>query len=664
MPSPDHNRIDDLNRSLYDRNTPDIRTRRKMRYTSETTDVPKDWEHPKEDKDEEVVLNDRYRGNLRPGSTDREEPPQEERHGMSFPAKFLIGALIFCVLAVATGAYIFFKGGNFISGNNIEINISGPVSIPGGSPTSFSITVVNNNSVDLKTADLHVHFPAGTTNPEDTTSLLEDFQEVMGDIPSGGSVTRTVDAVIFGEQNLQKKITATVTYGIAGSNSIFTKESSYDVVINASPLVLTSSSLKETISGQAFDLSVNVKSNSANTIKNVILRATYPFGFKFTSSSLKPATSDNNVWTIGDIPPGGTRTINIRGTLTGEDSDLRVFHFTTGARSSSNPTLIGTIFMETEQDITIQKPFVSLVIGIDSDNSNADKVGSFGRAQTVNVKWSNNLPETLTNVVVTAKLAGTAYDKNYVNTWNGYFRSATDEVIWDQKTNPELATVAAGANGTLSFTITPSESGSSFGRVTNPEINITASAAGDRTSSVNVPLNTGTIARKIKVSSGAALTGRVLRNSGPFINSGPIPPMAEKKTTYTIVWSVENSNNAITNAQVTATLPPYVSWIGQTSPSTETVTFNKDSGTVTWNVGRLDPFSQTNGARKEAYFQVSVEPSVDQIGSAPIIVNQSHLTGIDSWTKSAIEGGQGYLTTSYSTDSTYKQGDEVVVKGF
>lgn len=648
MPPDDKNRIENLKQTLYSRNAPDVRSRRRLRITDNRPDVPENWaDAGKEGSSLEEMLAE----------------AEHTRHGMSLPLKFFLGSLVFCVIALGIGTYVFFRGANYISGNNIAIDVSGPVSVPGGTPVTFNITVTNKNSVTLKTADLVVHFPAGATDPADTTQSLEDVREVLGDLEPGASVTKTVQAVIFGEQNSQKQVTASVTYGIAGSNSVFTKESSYDVVVNASPITVAVSSLQEVISGQDLQIKVDVKSNSENVVKNVLLTASYPFGFKYKSASVAPISADNKIWSVGDIPPGGTRSITITGALTGEDTDVRAFHFTVGARSQSNANAIGTTFTETEQVVSIKKPFVSLVVGLNDDTNRGDYVGSFGRPITVNIKWSNNLPETLSNVIITAHLSGNAYDKNTVAAWSGFYRSLTDDVVWDQKTNPELASVTAGANGTVSFTVTPSQSQGSDGALANPMLSISVGASGDRTDSSNVPLSTGSVARTIRVMGDVSLSGRVVRSTSPFPNSGPIPPVAEQPTTYTIIWSAEPSINLVSNAAVTATLPTYVTWTGQVSPSTEDVSYDKNSGVVTWNIGTMNPPLAGNSARRDVQFQVSVTPSVSQVGTAPILVNQASFTGTDAWTGSTVQSSQGYLTTSFSTDPIYRVGMETVVSG-
>lgn len=640
-PAEEHNRIDDLNRSLYSRNAPDVRTRRKLRFSGQVTDVKSDWKEPAEDAPP-VVLNKAYKD-----------------HSMSFLTKLLIASALFCAAAVGIGAYLFLHGANFISADNIGIAISGPISISAGSPLSLEITVTNKNNVDLQAADLSLDFPAGATDPTDTTKSLSRTEDMLGDIPAGGSATETVGAVIFGEENLQKEITATVTYGIKGSSSVFTKTQSYDVLINSSPATLTVTSLKEITSGQPFDTTVDFKSNSASTLKDVMVTATYPFGYAFSSSSLAPK-SGNDAWVLGDVPAGADRSFVIHGMLTGEDSDIRAFHFTAGAQSLTSLSEIGTPYAEAEQDVTIQKSFISLGLTFDNDSSGSDYISSAGHSIQVSIPWQNNVPETLTNVVITAHLSGSAYSASEVNSSSAYFRSATDDIVWSQQTDPDLASVAAGDNGTLTFSIAPSSV--SGAQVVDPEITVAASASAERTQETGVPVQTVAISRNIKLSSDASLSGRIVRTAGPFTNGGPIPPVVDQKTMYTVIWTVDNTSNAVGNAQVTATLPPYVSWLSQVSPSTENISYDQPSGTVTWNVGNVPTYTNGTSQRREVDFQVALQPGADQVGTAPTLVNQASLTATDNFTGLSLTDTQTSLTTSFSTDPGYHGGDEIVGK--
>ena len=182
-PREEKSRIEELKKALYSRVGPDIRTRRKLHFNDEEPDIRKNWGDA-EDKPINQPLNQHY-----------------ENNSMSFFTKVFIFSVVFFLIAVSAGAYLFFKGGNLISTNNIDIAVDGPVSIPGGEVVSFDIKVTNNNSVDLKLADLSVDFPEGSTDPSNPEKELKNFRELLGDISPGQTVDKTVKVIIFGEEN-------------------------------------------------------------------------------------------------------------------------------------------------------------------------------------------------------------------------------------------------------------------------------------------------------------------------------------------------------------------------------------------------------------------------------------------------------------------------------
>ncbi len=497
---------------------------------------------------------------------------------------------------------------------------------------------------------------------KDPTQTLTNYTKLLGDLPSGASAHESVQAVIFGEENLQKEITVNLTYSVKGSTGVFVKTQTYDVLINSAPINLTVNSFKETTSGQDFDMKVDVKSNSQDTLKKVLLKADYPFGYSFISSSI-PAMSDNTTWNIGDIPAGGDRVITIHGKLTGEDSALKAFHFHVGTASAGNPKAIGTQYLAVENDVTIQKPFITLGVVIDSDQSASDHTGQYGSLEHVVINWSNNLPDTVSNMVIDVKLSGTAYDKTTVSPDAGFFNSGADDITWNQQTNKDLASVAAGASGSVSFDITPRDTGSSASPTVNPGIAIVANVSGNRTQESGVPESLASaITKNIHIASSVAHSGRLVRTTGPFASSGPVPPKADQITTYTVIWDVDNTSSAVGNALVTAALPTYVKWLSNVSPSSEDVAYDAKTGQVTWNVGNISANSSSVSHRREVSFQIAFKPSVSQAGQSPNLVNQAHLTAKDNFTGNDLTSDQDPLTTRFSTDPGYRGGDEMVTR--
>ncbi len=646
MNQEDPSKIDELNKSLYSRNAPEVRTKRRLRFQKqEPAEVKNDWEHPPEIPTEEVELNKLYKDN-----------------SMSFFTKILIASVIFFILAVGIGAFLFFKGSNIVSAKNVDITVSSPVSVSGGEPITFDIQVLNQNNITLESVVLTVDFPTGTTEIEDNQTELKQIKDPMDDIQPGGIGQRTVYASMFGEENSKKEIKILVEYMVKGSNATFRKEKTVEILISSSPISLSVTSFKEVNSGQEFELTVNLNSNSTEVIKNLLLKAAYPFGFSYISSDPKP-TSDTSTWQIGDIPPGGKRVLKIRGKLEGQDEEARVFRFMAGSYSPENNKVIGTEYTSTSQEISITKPFMTVGVSIDGNSENQQYVARFDDSVKVDVSYFNNLTTPIIDAEISVKLAGSAFEKSSVSPDEGIYRSDDSEITWNGITTSELRDIGAGESGRVSFDITPRNLSNSTRAIINPELKLDISIKGKRNSENNVPENLiSTAQRTIKISSDVHLGGQVVRSSGPFENSGQIPPVAERETTYTIFWTVDNTTSNISNAQVQSSLPPYVRWVGNVGPSSENIKYNSTDGTLVWNVGSVGTHTSNTSRRRQVAFQVALKPSITQVGEIPVLVNQSYLVAQDDFTGETLRSNLGTLNTRFSTDPTFREGDEKVVQ--
>lgn len=644
MTPAERSKIEELKKSLYSRTAPDIKQKRHVHFSSnEPTEVPTDWQHPPEN-DEEVKLNSEY----------------QERKG-SFFTKLLVGSLIFFIVAMSIGAYLILNGTNTISANNIVINVNGPVTVAGGDPVTFDIQVGNKNNIKLEAVDLAVDFPVGSVSAEDRSKELKQFRETMNDIEPGGVGQKRVSAVIYGEENSKKQVLITVSYKVAGSNAVFKKQKNYEVLISSSPLTISVDSFKEVTAGQEFNFEVTLASNSSDVIKNLLLRVEYPFGFTLTSTETK-AEGNVSLWRVGDIPPHSKKTIKFRGQLEGQDGEVRAFRISAGAQSVKNPGTIGTEYVAALQEINIKKPFMSTSIAFGSDTNTGDHIGSFNASIPVTVSWFNNLPTAINDGEITIKLSGNAFDKTSVQPGQGYYRSADNEIVWNKQTTPALGRIGAGENGSLTFNFTPRNFSTPSRQISSPTVTVEVNVRGKRLSESNVQEDIVTSAKRVvKIPSSLTLASRITRSVGPFENTGPVPPKADKQTTYTITWTVDNTVNTVSGAEVRALLPVYVKWLNKVSPAGEDITYNSNNGLVAWRVGNVDAFTSQNNRRRQVSFQVALEPSLSQVGQVPFIVQDTTLVGLDDFTGVQLTNTQPALTTNFSTDPAYRDGNDIVV---
>lgn len=589
--------------------------------------------------------------------TVRPTRPRKERSSLAI---LFISSVVFFVLAIVISLFVFFQDSNVVSGENIDIEVTGPIAIPGGEELVLQISVVNRNTVAIQFADLIIEYPDGTRSATDLNLSLPRIRESLGTIKPGKRVDLSARSVLFGEENSIQKIIITIEYRIEDSNAIFFKEDEHEVLLSSSPLSLVVDTLDEVVSGQDMEFDIAVVSNSTSIMENVLFQAEYPFGFEFLSSSPSP-TYDDTVWRLGDLSPGQERHITLRGIMTGQDMEERVFKFSSGLQSDQNEREISAAFSVLNVPIVIERPFITLNLALNGDTGD-EYIAHRGKEIQVDVMWSNNLPTKVTDAVIVINLAGTILDKSSVSVKDGFYRSIDNTIVWSKETDDRLGSIESGERGTVSFTFKPLDlsAGTSF---KNSVILLDANVEGRRLSERNVPESVeSTVSRTIEVATDLLLSSRGVFYTGPFINSGSLPPKAEQETTYTIIWTLTNSSNDVSNTTVVATLPSYVRWLGRISPSMENVTFNETSGMVEWSVDFLPLGTGYNNSPREVSFQIGLVPSVSQIGTHPVLVNQQTVRGLDRFTDTTISSVRNALTTEISTDSNTSYNDYQVVE--
>ncbi len=573
------------------------------------------------------------------------------------------GAILFFLATAGFFLYyfVFGAGSSSASPSNIDISISGPPQIQSGEPTELQIVVRNRNSVTLQLADLVITYPEGTRSPTDFKTELPNQRIALGVIEPGGQRQGTVSAVFAGGEGRPADVRAELEYRIAGSNAVFVASSNYNVVFATSPLSISVESNAETTAGQPVELVVTVASNSSGPLNDVLLQAQYPFGFKFTSAS--PDPSQTGFWQLGTLSPGEKKTVTIRGTLSGEQGDERVFQFTSGTRTDPNSNSIQTKLADNVFRVAISKPFLGLAVSVGGAVGKSIVVTP-GQNVVVSIAWQNNLPTAISDAVIAARLTGLSIDGARVLSADGFYRSTDGIMLWDKTTTKGvLSSLAPGSRGTVSFTFQMPSTEELKG-IVNPRLNIAVNAAGKRISETGVPENLqSTVSQQLAVASDLQVTAQGLYYANPFGSTGPMPAKAGSETTYGIVFTVTNSTNAISNAKLTASLPPYVRWVGIYSPSSEKITFNQTNGTFTWDIGDIAAGVGLNGSEpRQAAIAIGFTPSTSQIGQEPSLLQLIKFDGIDAATRASVSKTIKDVTTNLSGDPGFSAANATVVK--
>jgi len=630
-------RIDNLKKSLYEK-----KKKFKHEYNTELKqqkyNVNDDW------GEEDPVLVEKH--------SEKQTMKKPKVKKNMFFRWLLFFSVLFFLTSFGVAFYVFYGGVNIVSTENVDISVVGPSMIGGGEELSFQVTVQNNNSVDLELADLIVDFPKGSLSSDKAFKELTQERKELGVVPAGGSITKIFKAVLFGSEGDKKDLIVTVEYRAKDSNAIFFKDRKYELVIDSSPIGFVIDLPNDVMTGQEFEFSVKIISNSTEIIEGLLFVIDYPFGFEFKGSNLEPFYK-NNVWDLGDIQPNSERTLKVKGTLTGQDGEERVFNFSGGVKDEEEEGEIRAVLVSSAESIFLKKTLFGLDLVLDGDYS-PEHISLAGADIRGDILWSNNLLTRLSDVKVVVKLDGIVLNKALVSSASGFYKSSDNTITWDKGNSSQLELINPTTRGELSFSFSPYTLAtiSNLG-IKNPEINIDITATGNKLSDETVEKISTTLSKKIKVRTDLLLTARALYSVGQFNNSGPVPPQVDKETTYTIVLTATNTSSDVEKAKVRASLPSYVRWLGVSSPSFENISFNQVGGEVVWDIGTIEAGKGMSSSAREVSFQVSLLPSLSQLGTEPVLLKGILIEGLDSFTDLLIKYPIKDLSTRISTDPLY-----------
>ena len=566
--------------------------------------------------------------------------------------KFFIYSIVFFVLALGYAAFMFFAGGNTVSNNNIDITILGNTFTAGGEELPLQIEVTNKNTAALELADLLIEYPKSSSG--DLSGETERLRESLGTIPSGGIKNDNVKVTLFGEQGSVRPIKISLEYRVAGSNAIFVKDKPYEVTISSAPIDLSIDAPNEASPNQEITLKVKATLNAAKPASNILIRFDYPVGFQFESATPSPSFG-NNVWALGDLAPGVERDISVTGKMIEvSDGEEKTFHVFSGSQSDADKSLVGIVFNSVGQTIAIKKPFIEAKLFINGAYQR-EYASNSSTVISGNINWVNNLDTKVNDLEIRAKISGNALDRKTVNAQQGFYDSSADTIIWNKNYQSKFAEINPGDSGSVDFDISPLSlySGSS-GILSEPTINIDVSISAKQPLEGNATTAlTNSESKIIRIISNVGLSAKALYSSGAFKNTGAIPPKVEKETTYTIVWGLSNTANNISGAQVVATFPAWVRFVGPVSPPSEDLTYDATARQITWKVGGIPKGTGINDSGREVSFQIGLTPSLSQVGTMPTIISSATLTGHDDFAKVDVKVNKVSLNTLLLDDPTF-----------
>ncbi len=626
--------VHDIQQKLYAKNTT-VKPYKRKGFSKNATNVAQSWDPVKETEKE----------------IDLVEKKQVKKKPITLFAKLFILSGLFFAFSVMGAFLVFFYGQNEVSYDAVDLSVLGPNSVAGGEEVDFDITVANNNPVSMILTDVVINYPKGTITADGQNLPLDKDIKSIDEIRSGLSDTVKFSAILLGKEGETKDINIVFQYRVPDSDRIFFKERLYQIVVESAPVTISAQHEGNYQTGDEMTIVVDVQSNAAETISNLLLSIDYPFGFDFASSSAPGI--DSETYLLDALDPGEKQSIILSGTIVGQDNEQRTFRYRLGSEDANRPGTIGVEFVSTQSVLALAKPPIDIAVMV-NNNPGSVHVARTGQDLNFDINYVNTLLSKLIDVEFTANLVGLVYDTRDVSSTRGYYRSNNNTVNWSSSEIGQLAGIESGEKGVLQFDTQLLDFEEFAGMVTNPElvIDLVARATnfeqGGEEKKIQVQKRT-----RITLATDAFVDQSVLYSVGPLQNVGPTTPTVGEVTTYTVRWQIKNTTSGIQNTTLSAKLPPYVSFANQIAPSEENIQYDSRTRTVTWNAGDIEPGVGFSSPTKEAFFTIGFEPSLNQVNQSPVLIEDVSLQATDAFTGITITTDDSEHTTRLGEDPNF-----------
>jgi uncharacterized repeat protein (TIGR01451 family) len=462
---------------------------------------------------------------------------------------------------------------------------------PGGN-LGYTVTVQNtgaNTAFNVTLTETYdALFVFGTANP---TASVGNNVWSLGNIASGSQVVVNIS----GTANASATNGATLTNAVSadGDNTSPANANETTTVTVTDPPVLQISKTDTWSFGTTFfsdpvapsgpiGYQITVQNMGGSTAQGVMVTETYDSDFTFASGVPGP-TSGNNVFSLPDLAPGATATIEIIGTVSGSASNGDTLVNNVSATAANAATV------QTSENTavgTAPGPHLTITKSFDVGSAGAQCPDGFGgtvKCVIPGLSISSATAFGFYDITVTNAGGGTATGVTVTETYDANFTpTAADPTASSGNNVWNLGALAAGASATIKIGGTVSEVAPVGGTLFN-QVSADVSGGGQ--------LVTATESQTIQAAAAPDFTLNVAKSVSP---GGTVAPSATLTytVTVTVVYSpeeelvgVEGDAASAENVVVTETYPPDFVFLSAVPPPS--------TGNNVWNLGSLGAGTQT-----------------------------------------------------------------------
>ena len=534
--------------------------------------------------------------------------------------KIIIYIIALAVLAGGLGFWYYQR--NVYSKDVLKLEILGPDEANAAEGIEYAVKYKNNGNIRLEEPRFVFEYPEYSI-AEDGKALRREM--ILEDIYPGQADTIYFKGRLLGKPGDIKQAKAWLSYRPKNLRARYESETSQAVKIKFVPLTLEFDLPSKIESGGELSFRLNYFSNADYPLSNLGVKVEYPQDFEFANSN--PKTLGENEWEIGLLNKAEGGRIEITGSVLGNVEEEKLFKAQLGSWQSDS----FVVLKESIRAVKIVTPSIYISQQI---NGSPQYVASPGDTLHYEIFFRNIGEETFQNLFLVAKLEGQPFDFGTLKAPSGEFEAGDNSVVFDWRKISDLRLLDSQEEGKVEFWIGLKDGWEISGpQDANPVIKN------------RVYLSQARQEFATKVNSKIEIAQKGYYQDEVFGNSGPLPPQAGSRTTYTIIWQAKNYYNDANNVKVRAILGQGVNLTGKIFPEGSALTFDSGSREVVWKLDSLATGKGVLDASPSVAFQIALTPQSSQEGKAIGLLSKAEIIGEDQFTGSIIKGETAAIST-------------------
>lgn len=569
---------------------------------------------------------------------------------MSIKKIFLSIATLAIIGFLAVSAYQFFYSNQkAFAESGTVVKILGTETLDVGGEVDLEVTYKNNNRTNLKNAILTLNYPEeGFSDIKDKSGfgkikgaqIIWDLKEISTGYEGSVKISAKITDINA------NAVSAALDYDPENFNSSFSARANYIFNVKIAKVSVNLFAPKEAVAGQEIKYILTYANATAVDFSAIRIRFNYPSGFVFITSN-PPATQAPDIWEAPGFARASSGQIEIIGILNSLSEETKIIwavieqknrdgNYVFNNEISANTTLIGS-------------PFIAVQLVNDKENYSAD----IGETLNYKIKIRNLSNVRQDNLILSAVLDGQAADWTSLAAENANIDRALHAITWDSKVKSDLAAVDPDKEIEVEFNVKTNKRVSiPDGNSKNFTVKNTVTIKDGNTfnaDGTNKVIIAATFETKINSSPSLFVRG-YFNDDGRIDTAGAVPPKVGQTTAYNIHWQILNTSNRIKNTKITGVLPANVRWTGNIFPLDAKIFYDINTRTIAWEAGDIEVGTGIISPLKEVLFQVSVAPSLSDVGNYLVLVDQNSLTATDEFTLSDLTVNAEGITTRLPDD--------------